>query len=478
MKIAALLVALVAFAPAASGATVDEFEKAAAVPERFLEMGCVVYGRVGRDRGCADQAGAELIGRSYPVVELEALTRHRNPRVRTLALVFLFETLDPKLLPVIFTLVDDTRETFPARVPVAYSPPGRTFNQILKERQTVGEIAEQLLSFYLRRAGYSYGVRGGSCPGFEDYWALRKGRAYLAGWFAVQLDRATEGTSPMPSDRGAAFAALRSRLDALGDDDRLWYSLFVGTSEGGERVFTEAESLAFGKALGPDRLMAMLALQAPESDPDLAPKNWPTHCGRSEIGTRMRWFVLDHAAILLRPGDAPALLASPEAKYATWAIGAAAVRPDRAEEILKRASANLDGKLFGWDQARMAAALVRIAGPSHTAYALDWFYSRLPDEPLANAQEGFIRDVVERSGPGGRALLASLVLDPRLETISESAFKELINRVNAWVPTPLVERPYDYVSPETRAAVFGEWRRRVRESVPQWNVMTSAEPSR
>jgi hypothetical protein len=58
--------------------------------------------------------------------------------------------------------------------------------------------------------------------------------------------------------------------------------------------------------------------------------------------------------------------------------------------------------VFGWDQARLAAALVRIAGAARAAYALDWFYSRLPTETKTTAQEIFITEVVRRSGSDGR----------------------------------------------------------------------------
>lgn len=282
------------------------------------------------------------------------------------------------------------------------------------------------------------------------------------------MDRATQGTSPIQSDRGKAFAALRTRLDALGGEDRLWYSLFVGASEGGDRVFSEAELLAISKALGSDRLMLMLANRAPASDPDLVPRPWPSGCGHSEIGEEMRNFVLDHAAALLRPDDARALLESPKARYAKWAIAAAALRPDLAEGILKTAIAKLDRDVFGWDQAQMAAALPRIVGASHTAYALDWFYGRLPSETMTTAQEVFITHVVDRSGSDGRALLVRLVRDRRFESIPEPALRALIRRINAWLPEPLVEWPYASLADDEKEKTFTEWRKLVRDSVPRW----------
>jgi hypothetical protein len=171
---------------------------------------------------------------------------------------------------------------------------------------------------------------------------------------------------------------------------------------------------------------------------------------------------------LLRPGDAKTLLELPKAQYAEWAIAAAALRPDLAEGILKSAIAKLDGKVFGWDQARLAAALVRIAGPSHAAYALDWFYSRLPTETKTTAQEIFITEVVRRSGSDGRAVLVQLVFDPRFDAIPESALQALMLHINTWLATPLVESPYAYVSDDEKTATFATWRKAVRDSVQLW----------
>ena len=346
------------------GSTIADFEKAAA-SEGFLDLDCVFYYKF----DCPFQAGRELVRSDYPVPDLEALTKHRDPRVRTLALVGLFQKRAHKLLPVIFALVDDDAPTFPARTreraidPAALrrlrrqDPP--SFVELPQTPQSVGAVAEGLVTFYLKQAGYRFrSYHGTPCFGFPHYWEQCKDRDYLASWFAVELHFAARD----PVDAARALAALRSRLDALEGEDRLWYSLFVGTSEWGDRIFSKADLLAVGQALGPDQLMLMLASRAPASDPDLVLQADTAKCADGPVGGRMRAFVLGNAAALLRPEDADALLESAKVHDLSRAIAAAMLRPDLAESILKGALARVDGNYSGGTQAILAVALVRLGG--------------------------------------------------------------------------------------------------------------------
>jgi hypothetical protein len=77
----------------ASAADADEFERQRRCP-KFLDLGCVLY-----DRDCLIRPGPLVCGESSS--DIGALTRHRDPRVRTLALVCLFGKEDPKLLPLL-----------------------------------------------------------------------------------------------------------------------------------------------------------------------------------------------------------------------------------------------------------------------------------------------------------------------------------------------------------------------------------------
>ena len=145
--------------------------------------------------------------RSFSTGDLVALTRHANPRVRTIALVRLFAAADHRLLPAIFALTTDTSPTYPSHTPVAIAytyPP--VYRETPKTPQTVGEVAEQMMRFYFDAPGIrttSVGTSG--CPGFDDYWQKRKDRTALASWLIVETDRATQGTSSIFASRAPKF---------------------------------------------------------------------------------------------------------------------------------------------------------------------------------------------------------------------------------------------------------------------------------
>lgn len=120
--------------------------------------------------------------------DLVTLLKHKSPKVRTLALALLFDLEDPKMLPHIFSLMRDRAPTFPAPLFVGNEDGGK-MPQLTE--QTVGEIAYHFVSFYVRQA-----ERGNDDRAFEDYWELRKDRAFCASWFEVQLLRARQGTVP------------------------------------------------------------------------------------------------------------------------------------------------------------------------------------------------------------------------------------------------------------------------------------------
>lgn len=446
---------------------------------QLLSTGDFLYDRIGsRFQSDSDRKIlSELMATSYPETALIELLKHDSPTVRTLALVCLFATENQKVLPDMIKMVDDQAETFPRPVPVAVAVSSK-IESLPTEPQTVGQVAEQMVRFYMERAGYGYGVKGSSnCPEFDDYWAKHKVREYNASWFAVQTDRATQGTSPIPSGREDKFQALRQRIDRLPNPDRSWYLLFVGTHEGGDRVVSTNELIDIAKTLGHDQLLLLLARRVPIGDPDLFQAEKPQGCGGYDwIGGMMVKFTLEHAKELLHEKDAEFLLNSPfrddsDSHWAIpsqWVIAAATLRPDSAERTLKNGMSHLSERNYGWDKARLAATLYQIAGENQLDFILDWFYNEPLRSNMTTAHQIFIQEVSKSSDKEARQLLARLIKDPRFESLNREALTALLMTVNEWLPQPLVENPYLSIPDERIASE--EWKKLLRESIAKWDA--------
>jgi hypothetical protein len=111
------------------------------------------------------------------------LISHADAKVRTLALGVLFVHEDPQDLPLIASLADDKTPTI---LDIHDSPNSQAGVRPLREiekPQTVGDVAESMLVFYLQAARLERGSR------FADYWLPRQGRKTCASWFLVRFRR-------------------------------------------------------------------------------------------------------------------------------------------------------------------------------------------------------------------------------------------------------------------------------------------------
>jgi len=145
-------------------------------------------------------------------------------------------------------LVDDKAGTFSRPQRVASTAFAKKVMPPL-EKQTVGAVAQQFITFYMGPANYSYGIKGtDGNDGFDAYWAARKDRQFCASWFAVQLARASQRTTPTPRERFDKIRAVRQRIDKLTRADRPGRSCgYAG--DGQRRAVNEAELVAACKEL-------------------------------------------------------------------------------------------------------------------------------------------------------------------------------------------------------------------------------------
>jgi hypothetical protein len=494
-RLLCLLVVVIASLLSAHAQTAEEQTLASLVPKiKFVCASDVILGRKTSSFASYPEYEHQMRDLANPSLRLEnllPLLQHSDPKMKTLAIVALFDQGDPKILPAVVALAGDHSPTYPCPQPLSLTP-GMTVDPWPMTDQQVGQIASAVVNAYLNAAAFNYGIdRKPNYPGFEGYWATHKDRSYSASWFEVRSN--LEGTGNIKT--------VRDEIAALPEPDRQWELLWIATRHlyaGDEPsvVASDAELIEACRQLGRDRLLQMLAGHVASTDPDLQPRY-----NQASPYKHMMLFVLRHSDELLKPHDAASLLRRQDENLGLapggvadpfqspwWAIGAAQLDPKHAGEILRSAMSHFQEKYQGHDRARIALALWRLAGPSETRFVLDWFYAEPPccgttprDEFLASAAKL----------PHGRQLLASLVRDPRFDQLDWSSLDQLASILDAWTNPPVIgEQRRDAHYPDTpdRFAssreelekkypketadllnLLAKWRAKIRTSLPAWS---------
>ncbi len=414
---------------------------------------------------------------ALPLAEVLPLLHHNDPKVRVLAIVAVFAREDPKLLPGIAALRADTALTIPAPEPAGAQvpPPDIETRPPHLRPLTVGEVAEAAIHWYTSQGGV------------KDYDAFLNdygNRKFSAAFFAVQMARATQWTTPLRRGRDAHVRAVRARIDQLPEPDRDWMLLAFPDNDA---LATEAEYVAAAKSLGHDVLLNVLQDIPQYDDPGLLPK---TGSSPLERYNAIKGFILRNAKQLLRPEDAPVLL---NKQGVAWTLAVAELQPKSAPALLKARIQSSSKQYEDYDRLKMALMLWRIAGLTEKAYLTDWFYTETPARQyfFPPVRAAFVSDLAKNE-PANRTMLAILLTDPRADTLGWTELKSIAYVVNTWTKTPVID-PQSLQSAwhplgEPRYAQFAEeartkypketanleetvndWRKRLRESVPIWN---------
>lgn len=505
IRILHILTALWIFTSVASAETVDitqtrdDFEKYAAGLS-YLPVGEVIYDRPGyglievpsEKRNEYSNVIEKITDRAYSGKVLILLLDDVDPRIRTLAAVALFDREDPSLLPFLLRLCGDDAETFPQYEPMSIASPDSGVRPPPMKR-TVGDVVKRMIRFYLEKSGIDYSTEND----FSKYWQARKDRSYTAGWFAVQLARASHGISPTQNDTLERIHAVRKRIDLLPKDDRTWILLWLNGEEGSDALVTESELIEGCKALGPDKLLLMLQNQIPSDDPDLQPRP-----GNNWFYRRMSIFVLRHAEQFFRPGDSDSLLEcelwqrdyqkrqiSDPTITSWWAVAAARLKPARASEILHSAMDRFQGEYVADERSNLCVALWQLAGRSELEFIANWFYEEHPQRgQFPNCRASLIQAMGKEAN--GREVVARVVWDERFENADWQSLEQLVRVVNTWLKSPIVteeeiqsawhpfgqahfdwmqieaEKQYPQETRDLRARLK-EWRTRLRAALAQ-----------
>lgn len=364
------------------------------------------------------------------------LLGHSSPRVRTLALVALYDLEDPKLLPVFFSQIKDKSET----IMQAKDGPTGSITARYAKRQTVGYVATEILNEYLRSGGY-FSFSGPLETNFEKYWKTHAHLSSFAGLWNIRLIRAVHGTSPTPVERIPAIKRLRAEIDKLAEPDRTFILLSLRPEYGADALISDNELIDLLQKLGPNMLIKILQRKIPSDDPDLQPKR-----SNNYVYGSMCIFILQHAKALLRSLDAQALLAQEgwERNFREhniidplltpdWAIAAAQLNNSEAVDILNNAHTWIAQRLYpGVHQLKLAEALWRLAGEGQVVAVVDWIYQELahPDL-LGSATANTIENILKLEGRNRNLFLKTLIEDARFNLLDWKSLEVLATTMPA-----------------------------------------------
>ncbi len=471
--------------PAHAAAPKAAFEKAAG-ELKFLAAGDLLYDRLPdrlnprEDLESHNKIIAELLARPDSFDDLVPLLKDTDPKVRTLAVAALNHKNDPKLLPLLVPLCNDTAVTLPHPGLVAMIP-GMDKDITPLEPQTVADFPKAILRQYLKAAGYNSDLAN-----VEEYWRVRKDRAFCASWFKIQYDRATQHASPVPAARAPQLQALRDRIDQLPEKDRALNVLYLSVPD--HVLYDDASCLAAAKTLGPEALLEALRGRCPSTDPDLHPR-----IGGDDPLDPVNLWILKHAKELLLPQYADVLLKLEVGPYffahpfkpihTPWyAIAAANLAPEQSKAILLDAFKRFghEGYADAWNRADLAIALWKQRGAEESPFLINWFYGEtLKDEGVPDSRCKFLESLDPKS-PGTRKIIAGLIAEPRFSSLDWSSLKAMIRIINTWSASPVVspeeieslQHPYGeqhvVQQPQDAAKIYPEQTKALNETLNQW----------
>ena len=441
---------------------------------------------------------------------LRLLLKDSDPRVRTVALGALFVREDPRDLPFIAALMNDTAPTVPdlhESLSAMSAVSGLQPLDQVESSLTVGRVARSMIHFYFEAAhipfngdvvGQPYYPQASTeelLAAFNTYWAERNDRASCASWYLVKLERATRRTDPVQRQYQADIDAAFAQIEALPSPERDWTLFFAVNGEvlpDAREIVPDATLLRAAKAIGPDALMNFLLLKPFSSDPDL---RFTGHQPdpRNEVFVLISRFILEHAPELLRPTDSAVLRANATNELQHWqsttpmwmaAANALDAVQDHAKGVaqMKADFAKFPANSWGDrnDQMKLAIALWRLSGAMEKDFLVQWFYS-LPSTENISHREEFLRAVDTGARPDTPDLLKAIVADPRFDTTDWAVLVQLLQIAGGGITTSLVDwhELYDHQPNQYRPdqiAVLASWRNVLRRhlGLPEHSLPVAA----
>jgi hypothetical protein len=431
-------------------------------------------------RGASDTNPATLQRATSPVEELRALLGHRDPKVRTLGILLLYDLNRSDVLPDIARLVNDDAETFPE--PVRVSRP------LMSGRQEAWPMRPVKVSQWARGAidrwvSASWELSDARSRGQLNYdqpevvigrlRAFNRSRDPQTSTAAlrVALMRATGGISPPRPERVARVEQVMSKLLQVPMPRRLFVAIALDFERYRGERYSTTFLLDMARQVPREVRLATIRRQRAIDDDDLKPG----------FGY---WYFLDHAVDLFQASDVELILSSQPTRSASdstdarYAVAAAMLEPQRADETLIAAMERFGGRFELDQRTRVATALADLGTEEKgLPAAIDWFFRESPQsDSFGFGRDKFLAELHARDRIRYREVLALIVRDERLGTLGPESTRVLLLTVEGYLGRRLADddeirasRGIDEAQSNQRFEHLAKWHRLLKETVDQWD---------
>jgi len=408
----------------------------------------------------------DLVRWSRQATLARELVKHKDPKVRALALLTLFASEDPSHLPYIASLADDDSLTLKRLHLPASSGGYKGEIAEIESDQTVGEIASSILKLYYEAAELY--PEFDPDVNFESYWAERSNRKSFASSYSFRIQRALSySTHADDLDHKQKVASILKEVDQLPDAERALTMVYLHCSS-----FPDLESylpydvcVAALQKAGSEKVLKFLKRERVSDDPDLLFDDVESE--RIRAYAYMAHFILRRAERVLKPEDADALLALEKAhadiagyrmgKVPWWAAAAAQLKSTtNQQEAVKILNAALERypmtEYGGYKQAPLIAMLWRIDPDNSREQVVDWFFeaqANITEHKVGHPCHGLyiaFEELGRQDLDNVSSLVESLLRDKRAESLDWETMISLVRAMNSELKDPVLSKKEIYAS--------------------------------
>lgn len=366
------------------------------------------------------------ISTSLTLDEINQLLINKNPKIRALGVMCLYQTDEQKQVLKIAQFLNDTSICFK---PNPY-PRFGNFSELGVKRPTedellnstkyqkVSDVAKSFIEHYFKLSGHVYFDKE-----LDQFIKERAEFEFTAGYLKLLKLKATGGISPFQNERINAVNLLRNRIDTIKNKtDRSIYKIYLSTDE--YQLFSDDEIKNELKSLGRENIKLILQRKPPTNDPDL------TNIQNSEIYNweynRMCKWILLNAAEVFEKDDVPFLLEQERSQrektkswstnllFPYWHIAASRIDTYNANNFIDSCLKIFNGENQEFERAELYVELLHLNYENNLSTIFDWIFNSYVVNNQSNERiDHFIYSLNEKND---LLFLRQLIQDPRFET--------------------------------------------------------------